>query len=145
QVNALADEVQQWRFAQTESERLRRTFSEISRTVREELDLESVLDVPAMIGPALGADRCWLRLARDGRVEEVVRQWAADGRPPLERIPLFGDEPYEAALGLWRREEAMSRPDLMARLDLEPLDVQLFVAETGVRSLLVVPIGAGEN
>jgi signal transduction histidine kinase len=60
-------------------------------------------------------------------------------------IPQFGDDPYEAALGLWRREEAMSRPDLTARLDLEPLDVQLFVAETGTRSLLVVPIGAGEN
>jgi two-component system phosphate regulon sensor histidine kinase PhoR len=145
QVNALADEVQEWRWAQAETDRLRRTFSEISRTVREELDMDSVFDVPAMIGPALGADRCWLRLTRDGRIEDVVRQWAREGLAPLERIPLAVDDPYEAALGLWRREEAMSRPDLTARLELEPLAVQLFVAETGVRSFLVVPIGAGES
>jgi two-component system, OmpR family, phosphate regulon sensor histidine kinase PhoR len=145
QVNALADEVETWRAGQAESERLRRTFSEISRTVREELDLEAVFDVPALIGPALDADRCWLRLARGGRVEDVVRQWHREGLEPLDDIPLPGDDPYDAALRLWSREEAMSRPDLTARLDLEPTDLQLFVAATGVRSILVVPIGAGES
>ena len=145
QVNALADEVDSWRTAQAESERLRRTFSEISRTVREELDMDAVLDVPALIGPALGADRCWLRLARDGRIEEVVRQWSREGLAALEEIPLVGDDPYEAALSLWSSEGALARPDLTARLDLEPHDLQLFVAATGVRSFLVVPIGAGET
>jgi HAMP domain-containing protein len=87
QVNALADEVETWRAGQAESERLRRTFSEISRTVREELDLEAVFDVPALIGPALDADRCWLRLARGGRVEDVVRQWHREGLEPLDDIP----------------------------------------------------------
>jgi two-component system phosphate regulon sensor histidine kinase PhoR len=145
QVNALAEEVETWRTVQAESDRLRRTFSEISRTVREELDFEAVFDVPAMVGPALAADRCWLRLARGERFEDVVRQWHRDDLEPLEDIPLAGDDPYDAALRLWSREEAMSRPDLTARLDLEPLDLQLFVAATGVRSILVVPIGAGEN
>ena len=145
QVNALADEVESWRAAQAESERLRRTFSEISRTVREELDMDAVLDVPAQIGPALGADRCWLRLARGGRIEDVVRQWSREGLEPLDDIPLVGDDPYDAALSLWSREEALARPDLTARLDLEPPDLQLFVAATGVRSFLVVPIGAGET
>ncbi len=144
-VNALADEVQRWRAVEAESERLRRTFGDISRTVREELDMEAVLDVPALVGPALQADRCWLRLVRDGRVEDVVRQWARAGLSPVPEIPLPGDDPYDAALGLWRGAEALSRSDLTAHLDAEPLDVQLFVAATGARSYLEVPIGAGET
>ena len=146
QVNALADEVDSWRTAQAESERLRRTFSEISLTVREELDMEAVLDAPALIGPALGADRCWLRLARDGRIEDVVRA-VVPGRARRARgdPALVGEDPYDAALNLWNSEGAIARPDLSARLDLEPPDLQLFVAATGVRSLLVVPIGAGET
>jgi two-component system phosphate regulon sensor histidine kinase PhoR len=146
QVNALADEVESWRAVEAESERLRRTFSEISRTVREELDLDAVLGVPAMAGPALGADRCWLRLARDGKLGAADRQWAREGLAPLDDIPVAGgDDPFEVIQRLWTREEALSRPDLHARLDQEPEDLQLFVAATGARSVLVVPIGAGES
>ncbi len=145
QVNALADEVASWRAVQAESERLRRTFSEISRMVREELDLDAVLAAPSLVGPALGADRCWLRLARDGRLEGVTRQWARDGLDPLVDIPLVGDDPLELAQRLWSREEALARPDLLARLEQEPQHLQLFVAATGARSLLVLPIGAGDG
>jgi two-component system, OmpR family, phosphate regulon sensor histidine kinase PhoR len=145
QVNALADEVETWRAAEAETDRLRRIFGEISRTVREELDLDAVLDAPAMVGPALGADRCWLRLVKDGQLEPVTRQWAREGLVPLLDIPLAGDDPFDLAQRLWTREEAMVRTDLLARLDQEPENLQLFVATTGVRSILVVPIGAGDQ
>jgi two-component system phosphate regulon sensor histidine kinase PhoR len=145
QVNALADEVDTWRAAEAETDRLRRIFGEISRTVREELDLEAVLDAPAMVGPALAADRCWLRLVRDGHLEPVTTQWSREGLDSLTDIPLAGEDPFELAQRLWIREEAMVRSDLFARLDQEAENLQLFVATTGVRSVLVVPIGAGDQ
>ena len=145
-LNALADEVQAWREAQDETERLRRTSVDISRAVREELTIEAVLRAVPMIGPALLADRCWLRLVEDGG---FGAGGSGVGRPGVEPvggdIPMAGDDPFHLAETLWRRGEVFTLPYLSADLDLGQRGLGAFVASTGARSLLVVPVGAGEQ
>ena len=145
-LNGLADEVDTWRAAQAESDRLRRFSLDVSRTVREELHIEAVLRAVPLVGEALDADRARLRLVEEGSFGPVVGEWARDGLDLVaDDIPMAGDDPYGLAERLWYRGEALNLPYLTADIDLGQRGLHGFVTTTGASSLLVVPVGAGER
>ncbi len=145
-LNALADEVTDWRSAAAETDRLRNTSLDVARTVREELTTEAVLRAIPLVGEALLADRCWLRLTIGSAFGPVVREWAREGLDLVATdIPMAGDDPFGLAQRLWRRGEVLNLPYLTPDIDLGQRGLQGFVTTTGATSLLVVPVGAGER
>jgi PAS domain S-box-containing protein len=70
-----------------------RLVAEISRRVRSELDLDTLLDVAVTeVGRALGMTRCFIRLGEPGQPLPVKAEWDADGVEPIgtasERLPV---------------------------------------------------------
>ncbi len=69
-----------------------RLLTTLSKRLRSDLDVASVLDIAtAETAAGLGADRCFVRLVDDGGVAEVLREWRREGLDPaasVERLPV---------------------------------------------------------
>ena len=145
-VNALADESDRLRAERTERARLQRLAVEVGRSIREHLHAgDSVSEAVSRVGRGLGADRAHVRLIDSAGLGEVQGQWWAEGVTPPGDTP---DNPLlEEPTWLVRLHEAgehAQEDDVLARAARDPGFAPV-AASTGASSLLVAPVGAGEE
>ncbi|MGN6685900.1 MAG: ATP-binding protein [Actinomycetales bacterium] len=157
-VNALAVELERMREADAQVSRLRAATREVARVARQHLEQDAlVAAATAAVGEALRVDRVWLRQLRtddDRRGEQddggarrqwlgdVVGEWARAGLSPVGDTPTARDLPPDVLESMWRGSRVIAIDDVTALPPDEQLEAS-YVARTGIRSLLVVPLGAG--
>jgi two-component system phosphate regulon sensor histidine kinase PhoR len=83
-VNALADESDRLRSAESEKQRLQERLLLLGRRVRAELDEQEIARLGVVaVGETLRLHRVYLRLLRNGAPSVVLAQWHARGVAPL--------------------------------------------------------------
>jgi len=145
-INALADESDRLRAERAERTRLQRLAVEVGRSIRDHLDAgNSVAEAVSRVGRGLGAERAYVRLVAEAGLGPVEGQWQAPGVPGL---PSAGSHPFLRESSwlqqLHRDGELLEEPDVRTRALSEPAYAQV-LSTTGAASILVVPIGAGEE
>ena len=145
-VNALADESDRLRAERAERSRLQRLAVEVGRSIREHLHAgDSVAEAVSRLGRGLGADRAHVRLMDSAGLGEVQGQWWAEG---VTAPTTTADNPLlEQPTWLVRLHEAgehAQEDDVVARVARDPRFAPV-AASTGASSLLVAPVGAGDE
>ncbi len=145
-LNALAAESDRLRTVQAAAEEQQQVAVEISRAVRDRIGTGDPVDEALRrLGEQLGVDRVYVRQIQADDRTEMERQWM---RPPLAPLPsATGDAEYDreaaersraiyAAMSRWVSHDTSVVPE---GENLMPA----FVARTGARAAVAVPVGAG--
>ena len=117
-----------------------RLVGEISRKVRSELDLDSVLEVAvAETGRAVGVIRCFIRLGEPGEPMPIRAEWDAPGVAPVgpaaaERLPVSN------LAALERRTVAVGDVESAEELDDPALGGRETLLALGTKAVLATPI-----
>ncbi|MBC9724720.1 ATP-binding protein [Streptomyces sp. TRM68367] len=161
-VNLLADEGDRLRAIEQERARLSRTARAIGVQIREQLDVEQVLDTAcAGIGEGLEADHAFVLLTeQDSPLVCVMRAWSAGrGLLPAQEQPI-PPVPLDVVRDHYRRGTAWCRNDLSAApAEGSPLpgapgsfgeggllpDARAAAEALGLVGVLVIPLGVGDE
>jgi PAS domain S-box-containing protein len=113
--------------------------AEISRRVRSELDVDSLLQVAVTeVGRALGVGRCFVRLGEEGEQGPIEAEWDGPGVEPIgasaDRLPISNLSARE------RRTVALSDILTAPELDDPTLGGRETLTDLGTRSGLATPI-----
>jgi PAS domain S-box-containing protein len=113
--------------------------TEISRRVRSELDVDSVLGVAvAEVGRALGVARCFIRLEEPDGLFPIKAEWDAPG---VEPIGAAGDRlPVSNLAARERRTIALEDVLTAPELDDPTLGGREILTDLGARAALATPI-----
>ena len=117
-----------------------RLVGELSRKVRSELDLDSVLEVAvAETGRAVGVARCFIRLGEPGEPMPIRAEWDAPGVAPVgpaaaERLPVSN------LAALERRTIAVGDVEAAEELDDPALGGRETLLTLGTKAVLATPI-----
>ncbi|MDX5566163.1 ATP-binding protein [Streptomyces sp. ID05-04B] len=161
-MNALADESDRLRTIEQERTKLARTARTVGVSIRERLDVDQLLDTAcAGIGEGLEADHAFVLLTEeDSPVVHTARAWSAGaGLLPPQEQPL-PPVPLEVVRDHYRRGTAWCHNDLPGVLaEGSPLpeapgsfgkgglpqDARAAAERLGLVSVLVIPVGVGDE
>jgi len=124
--------------------RLHQTALAAERAIRESSTAAEAIDVVCdLVGPEIRTDRLVVSLVDEKGLVTRAAQWHAAGLPdfPPDVSPYAGP----LAARLWQNAGHLSISDIHAADGEREAWVAEFVREAGARSLLVVPIGLGDN
>jgi PAS domain S-box-containing protein len=121
-----------------------RVVARISKKVRSELNLASLLEVAvAETAAALEVDRCFVRLGGPGESMPIASEWTADGLPPIGG--LAAALPASNLAARERTTIAVANVLTDARLDDAGLGGREALASLGTRAALTTPIVVFES
>jgi PAS domain S-box-containing protein len=116
-----------------------RLVARISKKVRSELNLSSLLEVAVKeTAAALGVDRCFVRLGEPGDAMPLASEWTAEGLAPIgELAPSL---PGSNLAALERRTIAVANVSTDRRLDNVELGGREVLRSLGSQAVLATPI-----
>lgn len=119
----------------------------IDRTMRESGDIEeSLTTLSGLLGDGLGVDRVIVQIVDGPSRAAHQGQWARAGLVPATWAPLSGMDRLRQIIDqLWTADKQLIVRHFSDTGNFTDSEVRRFQKETGLRSVLLVPIGLGDE